>query len=362
MSTTLPSWVEATASLPIAFAQVREDALQDRWVTEQVTGGAEVLMVASGGCTAAYLAGVPTVRRLHLVDPNPAQLALARLKLRLLATSLSERLAVLGHAPIPADQRRRRLNLELDALGLPENSLGPPEFVAGVGPDHAGRYERLFVHLRQALGEQAASLDAVLQMRDPAEQSKAVAPETPLGRALDEGFDQVMSLENLVRLFGEGATRNRVEPFARHFARRTRHVLATFHAADNPYLWQMWCGRYPADALTPWLHLPPTSPLPPITWVNAFMDQALRAVPGDFDVVHLSNILDWLSHEEARTTLELAWAALRPGGWVIIRQLNSTLDIPGLGERFRWQPEAAAPLHAGDRSFFYRALHLGRKP
>ena len=89
------------------------------------------------------------------------------------------------------------------------------------------------------------------------------------------------------------------------------------------------------------------------------MADALRAARPEFDFCHLSNILDWLSPEEAATTLELAAAALRPGGWVLIRQLNSTLDIPSLGPNFDW--EDTQPLHARDRSFFYRHLHLGRK-
>jgi hypothetical protein len=32
-----------------------------------------------------------------------------------------------------------------------------------------------------------------------------------------------------------------------------------------------------------------------------------------------------------------------------------------LGEGFSWQTGAAEALHAKDRSYFYRALHLGRK-
>ena len=34
-----------------------------------------------------------------------------------------------------------------------------------------------------------------------------------------------MALPHLVRLFGEEATKNPVEPFARHFARRIRHAM-----------------------------------------------------------------------------------------------------------------------------------------
>ena len=145
METTPASWVPETARRPIAFAQVREDALLDRWVIEQLDDGVEVLMVASGGCTAAALAAAPRISRLHLVDPNPAQIALARLKLRLLATTgTSERLSILGHAAMPVAERQRRLARELQALDLPADALGPPELLAEAGPDHAGRYEVLF--------------------------------------------------------------------------------------------------------------------------------------------------------------------------------------------------------------------------
>src|ERR1700722_7904645 len=103
METEPASWILEIARRPIAFAQVREDAILDQMVVEQLDRGAEVLLVASGGCTAAGLAVVPQVARLHLVDSNPAQIALARLKLRLLATAgTAERLAILGHAPLPA--------------------------------------------------------------------------------------------------------------------------------------------------------------------------------------------------------------------------------------------------------------------
>src|SRR6266478_3200406 len=143
---TMPApWVSEVARRPIAFAQVREDATLDQWVVEQLQKGTEVLMVASGGCSAAALAAVPNVSRLHLIDPNPAQIALCRLKLQLLATAgKAERLAVLGHSPMPTAERRRRLMAELGALNVPADALGPIDIVAEKGPDQSGRYEVLF--------------------------------------------------------------------------------------------------------------------------------------------------------------------------------------------------------------------------
>jgi S-adenosylmethionine-diacylglycerol 3-amino-3-carboxypropyl transferase len=362
MTSDVSPWVDEAARLPVAFAQVREDAVLDAELVSSLRAGAHIIMVASGGCTAAFLATLPNVARLHLVDPNPAQLALAWLKLHLLQTTPPEqRLALLGHTAMSSDERADRLIPALQSLHLDPTVLGPLGTWAALGPDQAGRYEVLFAQLRQALSDREAELADLLRLRGPAEQARRIAPDTDLGHALDEAFDGVMALPNLVRLFGEEATRNRYEPFSRHFARRTRHALATLPAADNPYLGQVLRGRFADGVVSPWLAAPAPPRIPPVTWSCSLMTDALRAAPGEFEFVHLSNILDWLSPENARATLELAWSALRPGGWVFIRQLNSTLDIPSLGERFDWHGEQAADLHARDRSYFYRALHLGRK-
>ena len=69
-----------------------------------------------------------------------------------------------------------------------------------------------------------------------------------------------------------------------------------------------------------------------------------------------------LTHDpaEAARLLSTCLRRLRPGGIIIIRQLNSTLDVRACEPRFKWLPMAER-LHQRDRSFFYRALHLGRK-
>lgn len=357
------AWLTEAMELPLRFAQVREDPLQDIQVVREFGGAAEVMMIASGGCTAAALAGVGCVTHLHLVDPNAAQIALARMKLRLLQTCpVGDRFALLGHTAMDAASREHRILRELGALELCPDILGPIESVALLGPDHAGRYERLFAAFRKTLAPFASELDAVLEMRDRIEQVRRVGADTALGQALDRAFDDVMALPNLVQLFGAEATKNPLKSFSRHFAQRVRHALATFEAAENPYLWQMLRGAYPPGAAAPWLSMAAPERMPEISWVRGFMDEALdSAAPERFHFVHLSNVLDWLSLEEARRTLERAWRVLRPGGVVLIRQLNSSLEIPALESRFAWDASEAERLHANDRSFFYRQLHLGRK-
>jgi S-adenosylmethionine-diacylglycerol 3-amino-3-carboxypropyl transferase len=345
------SWVDDAARLPLAFAQVREDPRVDLDLVKAAGAGARVMMIASGGDTACALAALGGVSRLHLVDPNPAQLALTRLKLSLLKSAGPERrLELLGHRELP--NRGEAIAARLRELSLAGDALGPPSLIAEKGPDHAGRYEVLFAKLRGAIGELP-----ILSLMDPYEQANAWAGVEPL---LDRAYAQVLALPILVALFGEGATRNPVQPFDRHFLARTKWALETIPARANPWLQQMLAGRF-AGVAYDWLEAPIALSLPEVTWEIAMMEPAMRAARSTFDVVHLSNILDWLSPRDAASTLEAARAVLKDGGLVVIRQLNSTLDVRAAGvEWFDWDSEWSDRLHATDRSFFYRALHIGR--
>jgi S-adenosylmethionine-diacylglycerol 3-amino-3-carboxypropyl transferase len=213
-----------------------------------------------------------------------------------------------------------------------------------------------------------------------------------VGAALDRALDDVMALPNLVALFGREATANPVEEFSRHFGRRIRHVVATSLATNNPWLTQMLLGRFAGTGMAtfesdrnqaefrdsparrdrllppslvgcyPWLLAPAPARMPEICFATTTMQLMLESADsGAWDVIQLSNILDWLTPEQSAQLLEHANRALSPGGRLVIRQLNSSLCIPEAGQAIRWLPEEAARLHATDRSFFYRELHIGTK-
>jgi S-adenosylmethionine-diacylglycerol 3-amino-3-carboxypropyl transferase len=353
------AWAREAALLPIAFSQVREDPDIDAALLAEVAPQASVLMIASGGDTAAWLVARGGISHLQVVDFNAAQLALTKLKLHLLRHDApAERLALLGHRPM--ESRSEKLAELLRQLELAPDVLGPPELVGRLGPDYAGRYERLFAELRAELGH-AAEWRALLELRDPAEYARRVQGSTALGRDLDAAFAKVWRLENLVCLFGEEATSNTQMSFAAHFLERTREALAQPGWA-NPFLAQMLLGEFLPGVEYPWLNAPAPRAWPEIEYPHATSRQALAGVPrGSLDLVHLSNILDWLEPAEAEEALDGAWRALRPGGLVCLRQLNSALEIPALGTYFRWRTAQAAAMHAHDRSFFYRALWVGAK-
>lgn len=368
-STGPDQWAIDAASLPLAFAQVREDPRLDRQVLDSLSPGATVVMIASGGETAVEIARRP-LTRLDLVDMNPAQLALTRLKLHLATTERPDAsAAILGHTPMDPAERRAALQRRLNEIGISLETLGPAALLGAVGPDQAGRYEVTFAELRRELARAGdtivSALAGMLLSSDCPAAARAVEPGTTLGAALDAAFDRVMSLENLVRLFGAQATQNPRQPFARHFAERTRLAFARFPAAENPFLWQIFAGRFSSRQSYDWFEprgaVPAIAPAEPNFHRGAMKDVLDDLPAGRADFVHLSNILDWLTPLEASATLRSAHRVLKQGGCVLLRQLNSTVDVERLDGGFVWDTAWGRRLELADRSFFYPALHVGRK-
>ncbi|MEN9358505.1 MAG: hypothetical protein RL095_40 [Verrucomicrobiota bacterium] len=348
---TLPS---STCSLPLLFAQVREDPLQEERLLRDLGPAPRLMMIASGGCTAAYLAGKSLAAEIHLVDAAPAQVALTRLKLALLQAPPSQRRALLGWSPTAPEDRLAGLGQWLAPLGLQPGDLGPEEVLAASGPDFCGRYEVLFAALRQSLEPFRHELEELLCGR------REYAPGA-LSAALRRSCEVVFDLELLQRLFGPAATQQARQSFAAHFFQRLELALSEPGRSQNPWLHSILKG--PAAAFPPpWLELPQTSPRCRITSVQATMSEALRQAQNEgrlFDLIQLSNILDWLAPDEALALLEFARPCLAPGGKILIRQLNSRLEIPSLSPHWRWRPAPASLPRLGDRSFFYPAILVG---
>ena len=270
-------WVEAAAKLPIAFAQVREDPAIDIELLRGLDREARVVMIASGGETAAMLATLP-IAELQLVDVNQSQLNLTRLKLQLLASAdRGERLRLLGHLPMDADKRSGELARRLAELQLPADALGTPALVARHGPDHCGRYEWLFARMRECLLDQSDSVRQLMMLSEVDAQAAMIAPDTALARHLKAAYDHVMDLPRLARIFGPDATANRQQSFADHFFARTCQALRSAPAAGNPFLHQIYLGEFPGPCW-PWLEQPVAELTVRPRFVRAGMDRVLASL------------------------------------------------------------------------------------
>ena len=351
MEPAVENWLSEAARLPLAFAQVREDPRIDLACCAGLPPDATVVMIASGGDTAVCVSRLP-IGRLILVDMNAAQLALTRCKLALAKNGRrDESMQWLGHLPLAPELRAGRIAATLESLGLPPDAMGPLERLAVYGPDYSGRYEAMFAALNRALAPSWGILQRLLESATPV--------SMPELSQVDAAFAGVMSLENLVALFGHGATRNPRVPFAEHFAGRVRSAFATSIPRWNPFLWQMLAGKFPPRVAWDWLDSDAPPHVEPEI-LNGLMKPALDALPArSVDFVHLSNILDWLTPAEAGAVLESASRVLKRGGRVVVRQLNSSLDIPALSSGIRWSPALGRLMQTKDRSFFYPEIHIG---
>lgn len=122
----------------------------------------------------------------------------------------------------------------------------------------------------------------------------------------------------------------------------------------------MLASRLPVGGMLAWMRLPRRASPPAVEYFLGDMREALEARRGGFDFIHLSNILDWLGDAERAALLDAARRALRPGGFILIRRLNSDLGATGLDCGVDWLDERAEQLNANDRSAIYAGLHLGR--
>lgn len=363
-SPTADEWARRASALPLAFAQVREDPRLDLRIVSQLAARPVVVMIASGGETAIQV-GRQQPAQLHLVDVNPAQLALTRLKWYLAQWSpVSAASALLGHSPMDPRDRGVQLEQILDTLDLASDVFGTLEQISIWGLDFSGRYERTFVELRSELSPITAEIHQALRASENCGANVALLdPSSPSGQIFSAAFDTVLSLDNLVCLFGQAATQNPRQPFAAHFAWRTRLSLAQHACRENPFLWQLLEGRFPSADPYDWLMRAsknqPLCNVHPELHCAPMLEVLQTFAPGSVDMVHLSNILDWLSPLQAEETLHQAQRVLKRGGRVIIRQLNSTLKISELNCRLEWDFELGRQLADQDRSFFYPKIFVG---
>jgi S-adenosylmethionine-diacylglycerol 3-amino-3-carboxypropyl transferase len=356
-------WLDHAAAAPLRSAQVHEDPRTDAWVAEQLTPGSRGLILAGGGCTACFLAAQGRFRTLVLVDPDPAQLALTRLKLGWLeALRPEQRMALLGHRPMEPGVRAKALRDELEQRGLAPDVFGVPDQVAVLGLDHAGRYERLLTRLGHVLGwvMGAGELLGQLLVLDRPDRQRIFLDQHPeLLEALAAALEEVMTPAVLARLFGPVAANRPERPFPQYFHHQLVRALRAFPAANNPFLAQFLAGRTRTPAPLPWLTLARQPIRTDLAFVQATLDAALAQDSEPLDFIDLSNALDGLEWDQARDLLDRAAARLAPGGWLVVRQLNSALPVPRLGRGIRWRPEASRALYAWDRSFLCTRLHAG---
>lgn len=309
---------------PLQFAVVREDPRVEAMLIDEL-GCRRVLLVGSGGCTALALRGSHPAVGVTLVEPNPAQVAHVQRKLAALARFEAERFNV-GND---------------DHEGLSE----------------CGNFERLFRVFRAVLDEFVLSAgERASRLVQPDAQWADVFAHPYWPVAFDLAFADAM----LLTMFGPAAVQHAAPgSYPAWFRARIESGLRADDRPTNPWLHHVLLGRYLDDpaAWPPFLRQPPRDlrpfPVLPCT---------LQEVPSfaAFDLVQLSNVLDWLGDDECRLLAARLAEELPAGAAVLWRQLNDPRPLcEYFAPAFAFDVARDARLLARERSLFYDRVHAG---
>lgn len=296
------------------FAVVREDPRTEATLVER-TGATSVLLVASAGDTALSLARQFPDLSVTCFDFNPVQLGLVE----------------------------RKIAARWDPA-------------AAHALNQNGEFEGLFRVLRHFL------LEFVVTESDL---------ESYFTGALGEGvetwfanpywasaFDVSFADPFLNAMFGPAATQH-ADPgsYGPYFRAVFERGLRAPEGPANPFLQHVLLGEYLPGCEPPYLG---DWPAPQIELVRG----TLLDVPdlGRFDLISLSNCLDWSDDDTARAWGEAVCSSARSGCTLVLRQLNNERDVRGFfSPEFVFDDDLGAELLAADRSLFYNRIEVARR-
>ena len=130
--------------------------------------------------------------------------------------------------------------------------------------------------------------------------------------------------------------------------------------SENYFLHHIFLGHYvnKTECLPRYLTQPPQSVH--YQYTNGFLEDAEQLE--DYDMIHLSNIFDWMDREAIERIARLLSERMHPEAWFTLRQLNNKTEYKSLfGSGFNFDVDLEDRLLREDRSLFYEKLILGRK-
>lgn len=336
-------------SRPLKFAQMREDPLMELQLIAE-NGARSGFFIGSGGCTVAAVAALGGLEHMVVADPNPAQMAMVELKLHLLSFPTKKRAEILGHMPMNHDIRSQVITDLLNRIENQKNVMGDIKEIGIHGPDFFGRFEWLLEKMREAFGESCEFIDAAICGNNI----------NGIENYLKTGISEAFTLPILHTLFGKEFTSNNFQTFTQYFITQILIALER-NPQQNNFLKKFLQPHNKNQDLPLWMNAPDSEVGANIERYTMNAQEVLNEFSGDHDIIHLSNILDWMSSEESQKTLTQSYHALNKNGVVIVRQLNSNVDIPSLAPNFFWEVKNGLVLSKEDNSFLYRNIYIGRK-
>ena len=319
---------------PIQFSVVREDPEIERKIIH-ASGAKKILLIGSGGCTALTLQAYFPHLHITLVDPNPAQIELIQEKMRALKDS--------------ARDRKETFNIENDSsLSLNQN----------------GNFESLFRSFRNFIYEFVLNYEDLKKLLTP---SASLNQHVSIREVLFDNkywkvaFDLFFHHNFLEAMFGPDAVQHAPkDSYPDYFRKVIEQGLERDDCSTNYFLHHIFLGNYiDQESCLPY-YLTVPAPEYNFEFFNNTIDKVNSF--GTFDLVHLSNIFDWMDEENIKSIANRLNQEMKPGAHLITRQLNNQKDFwQYFSSHFELLADESAKLLASDRSLFYSQIHYAVK-
>lgn len=316
----------------VQFAVVREDPMVEAELV-RLTKASNVLLIASGGCTALTLQALFPDLHITLVDFNPAQLERVQEKMRALRN-------------VDAATRDRRFNIGTsDPEGLNQN----------------GNFESLFRGLREFIFDLVADAAEIRALFEEKDQLAKVSEVLFSSKYWSVAFDLYFSDSLLNAMFGPDATQHaEAGSYPRYFQQLFEKGLTSLNAFDNYFLHHVFLGYY--------LQRPASLPYyllsPPTDCRFQMIEGTLDQVPDlqRFDLISLSNIMDWMPLAEIAVLINHLQNNIKSGATLLYRQLNNHTDLStDFGDAFEFNAALGVRFQEVERSVFYSSVHVGKR-
>lgn len=311
----------------LQFATVREDPQLELDLIQKFNLRSAVL-IGSGGCTALSIKAYSPNFRLDLIEPNPAQVRSIQEKIKILSEMKQE-----------------------DARKIIGANINSPLI-------EAGNFESLFKMLRTFIYEFVLSekeFQTLLEAGDPEQWEECF--QHPYWKT---AFELYFSDSILVTMFGPAAIQYAPKnSYPQYFRELLERGLKREAAEDNYFLHHIFFGHYfEREESLPFY----------LQWEIENMEMSFHPCfaqeftgYGNFDLVGLSNILDWSAPEDVLRIAQLVSDSMRKGAVLFYRQLNNSSDFKQYFKGFVWREELENKFLQKDRSLFYSKICIGIK-
>lgn len=312
----------------VQFAVVREDYLVEAKLIDMFCRN-NILLVASGGCTALNLQTLYPDVKVNLFDINADQLS-----------HVQDKIAALQANAIA--EIKRDFNV----------GCASPN-----GKNACGNFEKLFRSIQYFVQEFILTDDQIMHLLT---KNDELATEY-LGLLFSNPYWDIMfelffSDTLLQAMFGPDAIQYaKPGSYPKYFKAKIVSGLLRDDRITNYFLHHIFLGCYVdrVDSLPPYLQQ--SSKIKPITMYNSTIG-ALESL-NTYDLISLSNIFDWSSKTQIREAFSILAKKLKPGTIVLYRQLNNSNDYGEFyAKNFALLPSLGQELLAVDRSLFYENI------